>query len=85
MERTREFDGLRKQMRDLKKELINTQDQISCLGSLKSEANSLGKEILNEKTKVKALEEELKNPMNVHRWRKLEATDQQNYENILKI
>ena len=23
--------------------------------------------------------------MNVHRWRKLEATDQQNYENILKI
>jgi len=35
----------------------------------------LGKEILIEKTKVKALEEELKNPMNVHRWRKLEATD----------
>jgi len=23
--------------------------------------------------------------MNVHRWRKLEATDQENYERILKI
>jgi len=23
--------------------------------------------------------------MNVHRWRKLEATDQENYERILKV
>ena len=75
MQRTNEFDMLRKDLRELKKELMSTQDQIQCLGSLKSEANSLGKEILSEKTKVKALEEELKNPMNVHRWRKLEATD----------
>ena len=35
----------------------------------------LEKDLLNEKLKVKALQDELKNPMNVHRWRKLEATD----------
>ena len=40
---------------------------------------------MNQKAKVKALQDELENPMNVHRWRKLEATDQENYERILKI
>ena len=34
---------------------------------------------------MKALNDELENPMNVHRWRKLEATDQDNFERILKI
>merc|ERR1719327_2473599 len=32
----------------------------------------LQRELLRERTKVKALSEELENPMNVHRWRKLE-------------
>lgn len=35
--------------------------------------------------KVKALSEELENPLNVHRWRKLEGSDPQAYEMILKI
>lgn len=43
------------------------------------------KEILSEKTKNKALTDELENPLNVHRWRKLEATNQENFEKILKI
>lgn len=29
--------------------------------------------------------DELQIKMNVHRWRKLEATDQENYERILKV
>ena len=85
MGKTSEFEQLSTHLRNLKKELLATQDQISCIDDLKSEANSLEKEILSEKTKVKALEDELKNPMNVHRWRKLEAIDQPNYEKILKI
>jgi len=31
------------------------------------------REILKERTRCKALEEELENPMNIHRWRKLEV------------
>ncbi len=85
MGKTAEFEQCSRDLKKLKKELIITQDQISCIHDLKSEANSLEKEILSEKTKVKALEDELKNPMNVHRWRKLEAIDQPNYEKILKI
>lgn len=38
-----------------------------------------------EKAKVKALSEELENPMNVHRWRKLEGSDPTTFEMIQKI
>ena len=34
---------------------------------------------------VKALSEELENPLNVHRWRQLEGSDPTAYEMILKI
>ena len=33
------------------------------------------RELLRERTRCKALEEELENPMNIHRWRKLEVRD----------
>lgn len=52
---------------------------------MKNEIHRLEKDLLSEKTKVKALEDELKIKMNVHRWRKLEATDQESFEQILKI
>lgn len=41
--------------------------------------------MIEERLKAKALAEELENPMNVHRWRKLEATDSENYELMTKI
>merc|ERR1711939_270722 len=52
---------------------------------LKREVYHLQRELLQEKTKVKALSEELENPMNVHRWRKLEGSDPATYEMIQKI
>ena len=39
----------------------------------RKEVYHLNRELLREKTRCKALEEELENPMNVHRWRKLEV------------
>ena len=38
-----------------------------------------------EKRKVKALSEELENPINIHRWRKLEGSDPTTFEMIQKI
>ena len=35
------------------------------------------RELLREKTRCKALEEELENPMNIHRWRKLEVRERE--------
>lgn len=52
---------------------------------MKSEINSLEKELLNQRTRVKALHDELDIKMNVHRWRKLEATNQDTFEKILKV
>jgi len=37
------------------------------------EVYHLNRELLRERTRCKALEEELENPMNIHRWRKLEV------------
>jgi len=45
----------------------------------------LQKELIEEKLKSKSLAEELENPMNVHRWRKLEATDSETYDLMTKI
>ena len=42
-------------------------------------------ELLQERTKVKALGEELEHPLNVHRWRKLEGSDPTTYELIRKV
>ncbi|KAG9461393.1 hypothetical protein GDO78_017029 [Eleutherodactylus coqui] len=49
------------------------------------EVYHMQKELLRERTRGRALEEELENPMNVHRWRKLEASDPGSYELIQKI
>ena len=40
---------------------------------------------MRERTKARALAEELENPMNVHRWRKLEGSDPASYELIQKV
>jgi chromosome segregation ATPase len=44
--------------------------------------SQLHNEILREQTRIKALEEELKNPVNVHRWRHLEGSDPKTFELI---
>merc|ERR1712174_164171 len=53
--------------------------------ALKIKTEALKRELLQERTKVKALAEELENPMNVHRWRKLEGSDPAMYELIQKV
>merc|ERR1712124_153572 len=58
---------------------------VSNIDSLRNEVYHLQRELLQERTKVKALSEELENPMNVHRWRKLEGSDPATYELIQKV
>ena len=84
-ERQSEFIELKNKLEGCRKEYTNTDDQIACIKDFECEINNLNKELLKEKTKVRALTDELKYPMNVHRWRKMEATDPENYERIMKI
>jgi len=84
-ERQKEFNAAQESLIQLRKELENTKQQTECVEDLKQEISSLEKDVLNQKANVKALQDELSVPMNVHRWRKIEAVDQENYERILKI
>eukprot|EP00812_Abedinium_dasypus_P015892 NODE_955_length_1295_cov_580.083065.p1 GENE.NODE_955_length_1295_cov_580.083065~~NODE_955_length_1295_cov_580.083065.p1 ORF type:complete len:376 (+),score=166.28 NODE_955_length_1295_cov_580.083065:3-1130(+) len=51
------------------------QEQVASIDELKKDVFQLQRHLLRERTKVKALSEELENPMNIHRWRKLEGVD----------
>jgi len=76
---------LKIKLNDLKRELHILKNSVANIDVLKREVHHLGRELLQERTKVKALSEELENPLNVHRWRKLEGSDPSTYELIQKI
>lgn len=76
---------MRVKLKDLMREHALTKGNTPLIEELKREILQLQKELLQEKTKVTALSEELENPMNVHRWRKLEGSDPATFELIQKI
>lgn len=76
---------LRSKVKELTKSTQNQQNNGGELDSMRREMLQVQKELLQEKTKVTALSEELENPLNVHRWRKLEGSDPATFELILKI
>jgi len=69
----------------LRRELHIQRAESSDLDVLRSEVYSLQRELLQDRTKVKALSEELENPNNSHRWRKLDGSDPGTHEMIQKI
>ena len=76
---------LKLKIRDMVREVNVAKAGGSNTEEMKREILQLQKELLQEKTKVTALSEELENPMNVHRWRKLEGSDPATFELIQKI
>eukprot|EP00887_Chlorella_sp_A99_P000486 scaffold17.g486.t1 len=84
-ERLAEIRVLRIRVTQLQQELAKLKSSVANADVLKREVHHLNRELLVERTKVKALGEELENPLNVHRWRKLEGSDPSAYEMVLKI
>jgi chromosome segregation ATPase len=76
---------LKIKLKDIQRELSITKSSNQKIDGLKREVLMLQKELLQERTKVTALSEELENPMNVHRWRKLEGSDPATFELIQKV
>jgi len=70
---------------DLKCELRIVKAQAQQIEDLRKEIINLNKQLLTERLSVKALSEELENPLNYHRWRKLEGTDPDTWEMLQKI
>uniref|UniRef100_A0A7S4RW12 Cilia- and flagella-associated protein 58 central coiled coil domain-containing protein n=1 Tax=Alexandrium monilatum TaxID=311494 RepID=A0A7S4RW12_9DINO len=84
-QRLEESRGLLIKTSSLKRELKIERQAVANIDDLKKEVFQLQRELLQERTKVKALSEELENPMNVHRWRKLEGNDPAMYEMVQKV
>merc|ERR1712137_1043552 len=84
-ERVQDVARLRAEIRKAKGEVAVAKTQVTNVESLKREVHHLNKTLLREETKAKALQEELENPMNVHRWRELEGSDPATYEMIMKV
>jgi len=84
-ERLEDIRLLKIKVADLKRELVIANATAGATSELKKELVRLQRALLGEQTKVKALSEELENPMNVHRWRKLEGSDPATYEMIQKV
>ncbi|KAI5618446.1 cilia- and flagella-associated protein 58, partial [Silurus asotus] len=73
-----EIKKLRTENTVLNKTVSNTE-------SLKHEVFIMQKELVKERTKCERLQEDLENPLNVHRWRILAASDPSTFELIQKI
>lgn len=84
-EKQKEVNNLKARIQALTTERDSSNNQLSHEGSLKQELFRLEKELLQEKTKIRALSEELDHPLNVHRWRKLEGSDPKRLEMIRKL
>ncbi|CAM9510540.1 unnamed protein product [Chrysoparadoxa australica] len=83
--RIQDVRTLKLKISDLTRDLKVTKTSSNAMEDMRREVLQLQRELLGEKTKVKALSEELENPINVHRWRKLEGSDPATYEMIQKI
>jgi len=84
-ERLIDISMLRKKVHELRTQLKTSLARIRYVEEMRRQITTLQRALIRERTKVKALFEELQNPMNVHRWRKLEGSDPAEYENILKL
>merc|ERR1711988_307162 len=84
-QRLQDIRLLKLEIKKLRREKAILNRNVSSIDDLRKEVYHTQRELLRERTRCKALEEELENPMNIHRWRKLEASDPNQYEMILKI
>lgn len=84
-QRLEDIRVLKLEIKKLRREKTILQKNVANVEDLRREVYHIQRELLRERTRCKALEEELENPMNIHRWRKLEGSDPSTYEMIQKI
>merc|ERR1719498_2116388 len=84
-ERVTEVNVLRAEIRETKAQVSDARNQVTNVTNLQREIHHLNKTLLREETKARALQEELENPMNVHRWRELEGSDPATFEMIQRV
>ncbi|KAJ3129075.1 hypothetical protein HK098_002667 [Nowakowskiella sp. JEL0407] len=81
-ERVKTISQIHEEIVKLKSQKRFLSQDTSKVNLMKHTICRLRSELIREQTRMKALEEELQNPVNVHRWRKLEGSNPQAYEMI---
>eukprot|EP00055_Hartaetosiga_balthica_P002929 m.5790 g.5790 ORF g.5790 m.5790 type:complete len:855 (-) comp2480_c0_seq1:209-2773(-) len=76
---------LKLEVKRLRREKTLLAKNITNVDALRRELFTVQRELLKERTRCRALEEEVQTPMNVHRWRQLEGSDPNTFEMIQKI
>ncbi|XP_068081247.1 cilia- and flagella-associated protein 58 [Anabrus simplex] len=76
---------LKLEIKRLRHEKLLLSRSMTNMSDLRQEIFHLERDLTRERLKCKALEEELHNPLNIHRWRKLEGSDPSTFELIQKI
>ena len=84
-ERLDDIRVLKLEVKRARREKSLFQASVENISSYRNEILKLQKDILQERTKTKVLEEELETPLNVHRWRKLSGADPTTFELIKKV
>ena len=84
-ERLDDIRILKIKVRDLQRQVSMGEGNKAGVDHLSRALALVQKELIRERLKVKALSDELENPLNIHRWRKLEGSDPESYEMVQKI
>ncbi|EDQ90363.1 uncharacterized protein MONBRDRAFT_2444, partial [Monosiga brevicollis MX1] len=84
-ERQEDIKLLKLEIKRLKRERSLLDKGTSNIDELRQELFHVQRELLRERTRCKALEEEVQTPLNVHRWRRLEGSDPETYDMIQRI
>ena len=84
-ERMEDCRLLKLEIKRLKEDNNFLESDTKNLTALKKEVLKLERELMQQKSRNKVLQTELENPLNVHRWRRLEGKDPETLELIQKI
>ncbi|KAF5307653.1 hypothetical protein FQR65_LT06708 [Abscondita terminalis] len=76
---------LKVEVKRLRQEKLLLTKSITNMTDLRQEIFHLERDYTRERLKCRALEEELQNPLNIHRWRKLEGSDPEVLELLKKV
>jgi chromosome segregation ATPase len=80
-----ERETFKDSLRKLLEMLMSLQTDTSSVPDLKMTKMRLEQDLLNERAKCQALRDEMTKPINVHRWRKLQDSEPEQFEKIQKL
>merc|ERR1712137_241270 len=84
-EHLKEMNDIRDRIRETTQEVGKAMAEVEVVQTFEREISQLKRNLIKEETKAKAIQRELDNPMNVHRWHELKGLDPETHAMIEKV